>query len=150
MTRQRIIGLIPSLLISTFTVVYLVAGYRTLDEESRHVPVLTAYLTLFLLGLDLFAGWQGKHADRPSKVEEGVTLIEEIRAVLFLLGLVIAVYFFGFYLSGAVYLLLSLWWIGKQSLRFSIITTVIAFISIYLLFERTLSFELFRGVLLAS
>lgn len=149
MPRQRILGLLPSLLIAAFTVIYLVIGYRTLDEESRHVPILTAYLTLFLLCLDLFAGWQGKHAGRTAKVEPGVTLTDEVRAILSLIGLVVAIYFFGFYVGGVVYLMLSLWWIGKQSPQFSIITTVIAFVSIYLLFEKTLSFELFRGVLLS-
>ncbi len=149
MSRQRIISLIPSLLIGTLTVAYLVTGLRTLDEESRHVPVLTSCLTLFLLALDLFAGWQGKQVERTPKVEPGVTLTEEVRAILFLISLVVAVYLLGFYVGGVIYLMLSLWWIGKQSLRFSTITTLVAFVSIFLLFEKTLSFELFRGVLLS-
>lgn len=150
MPRQRILGLIPSLLISVFTLIYLVTGYRTLDEESRYMPMLTAYLTLFLLGLDLIAGWQGKHAGRTAKVEPGVALTNEVRAVLSLIGLVVAIYFFGLYVGGVVYLLLSLRWIGKQSLRFAVITTIITFITIYLLFEKTLSFQLFRGILFSD
>ncbi len=147
MDRQRIVGLAPSLLLVVFTVVYLTIGYRTLDEESRQVPLMTAYLTLFLLGLDLLAGWRGKHASLTAKVEPGVTLTEEFRAALSLLGLVVAIYFLGFYVGGVLYLLVSLGWIGKQGLRFSIITTIITFVSIYLLFEKGLSFQLFRGVL---
>ena len=150
MSRQRILGLVPSLLISAFTLIYLVTGYRTLDEESRYMPMLTAYLTLFLLGLDLIAGWQGKHAGRIAKVEPGVALTNEVRAVLSLIGLVVAIYFFGLYVGGVVYLLLSLRWIGKQSLRFAVITTIITFITIYLLFEKTLSFQLFRGILFSD
>ena len=43
MTRQRILGVIPALLIAALTIIYMVTGYRTLDEESRTVPVMTAW-----------------------------------------------------------------------------------------------------------
>ena len=147
MPSQRMRSLVPSLVIVALTLVYLVTGYQTLDAESRHVPALTAWLTLFVLLLDLIAGWRGKRAVMPSKVDEGVTLKDEARALLSMIGLVAAVYFLGFYIGGALYLLVSLWWIGKQGLRFSLMITVIAFVCIYLLFEKALAFRLFRGML---
>lgn len=148
MARQKIIRMLPSLLLLSLTVIYLVTGYRTLDEESRHVPLLTAYVTIFLILLDLVAVWRGKQHAEPDEIDS--PLKDEIRAVLSLLGLVVAVYFLGFYIGGGLYLMASLIWVGKQGFRFSIITTVITFICIYLLFEKTLAFELFRGVLFAE
>ncbi len=150
MSRQRVMGLLPSLILVGLTLVYLVTGYRTLDEESRHVPLITAFLTLGLLGLDLVSGWLGRNRPDSETVEAEGALTDEIRAVLSLVGLVIAIYFLGFYIGGALYLLLSLWWIGKQGARFSIITTVISFACIYLLFEKALAFQLFRGVLFSD
>lgn len=150
MFNRRLSGLAPSLVIAALTIIYLVTGYRTLDEESRHVPMLAAWLTLFVLLLDMVASWRGKHASLSVKVDEGVTIKNELRALLSLIGLVIAVYFLGFYVGGALYLLTSLWWVGKQGARFSTITTVIAFACIYLLFEKVLAFQLFRGILFSE
>lgn len=150
MSEQRISGMIPALVIAILTIIYMVTGYRTLDEESRFVPVMTAWITLFVLGLDLVAGWRSKCAPESVKAQKGVTVADEARALLSLLALVIAIYFLGFYAGGVLYLLVSLRWIGKQGLRFSIITTITAFVCIYLLFEQGLSFQLFRGVLFSE
>lgn len=151
MTRSRLTAIVPTLVIVVLTVIYLVTGYQTLDEESRHVPMLTAWLTLFVLVLDVIAVMRTEpSALKPPKIDEGVGPADEIKAVLSLISLVVAVYYLGFYIGGAVYLLASLMWIGKQTLRFSVLTTVAAFICIYLLFEKGLAFELFRGVLLSD
>jgi len=147
--RNRFQEMVPSLVLLILVAAYLVIGYLTLDEESGVVPIMTAYLTLFLLLVDLFSTFKGKHAGMNKKAEEAVPLSTELRATLSLLCLVAAIYFVGFYLAGFIYLVMSLFWIARQSLRFSIITAVLTFAAIYLTFEKGLSFELFRGVFLS-
>lgn len=151
MSQSRLTAIIPTLVIMVLTLVYMVTGYQTLDEESRHVPLLTAWLTLFVLVLDVISIWRTEpSALKPPKIDEGVGIRDEVNAVASLIGLVVAVYYLGFYVGGALYLLISLLWTGKQTLRFSVLTTVAAFACIYLLFEKGLAFELFRGVLLSD
>jgi hypothetical protein len=111
---------------------------------------LTAWLTLFVLGLDLVSGWRGAQRNQPARVESDVRWPAETAAMLSLLLLVAAVHYLGFYIAGVVYLMISLVWLGKQGLRFAFITTLIAFVCIYLLFEQGLSFQLFRGVLFSG
>ncbi len=146
----RFINMLPSLLLAAFVLAYLVTGYQTLEAESRQVPIMTAWITLFLLALDLFTSWKGGNEENHKKTEVDLPLFIELRAPLSLLALIVMIYFVGFYIGGSIYLVLALCWLGDQKLRFSIITTVITFLSIYLLFEKGLSFQLFRGVLLAS
>lgn len=146
--RNRFLDMVPSLLLLMAVAAYLVVAYLTLDDDSGAVPIMTAYLTLFLLGIDLYSTFKGKHAGLNKKEEEAVPLSTELRATISLLVLVTAIYLVGFYLAGFTYLVMSLFWIARQSLRFSIITAVLTFASIYLTFEKGLSFELFRGVLL--
>ena len=147
---NRIINMLPSLLISAFVLAYLVIGYQTLEVESRQVPVMTAWITLFLLALDLYTSWKGGNEENHKKDEVDYPLFVELRAPLSLLALIIMIYFVGFYIGGSIYLVLALSWLGGQRLRFSVITTVLTFLSLYLLFEKGLSFQLFRGVLFAS
>ena len=147
---NRIINMLPSLLITAFVLAYLVIGYQTLEVESRQVPVMTAWITLFLLALDLYTSWKGGNEENHKKDEADHPLFVELRAPLSLLALIIMIYFVGFYIGGSIYLVLALSWLGGQRLRFSVITTVLTFLSLYLLFEKSLSFELFRGVLFAS
>lgn len=147
---NRIINMLPSLLISAFVLAYLVIGYQTLEVESRQVPVMTAWITLFLLALDLYTSWKGGNEENHKKDEADHPLFVELRAPLSLLALIIMIYFVGFYIGGSIYLVLALSWLGGQRLRFSVITTVLTFLSLYLLFEKGLSFQLFRGVLFTS
>jgi len=147
---NRIINMLPSLLITAFVLAYLVIGYQTLEVESRQVPVMTAWITLFLLALDLFTSWKGGNEENHKKDEVDVPLFIEFRAPLSLLALIVMIYFVGFYIGGSIYLVLALSLLGGQRLRFSVITTVLTFLSLYLLFEKGLSFQLFRGVLFAS
>lgn len=147
---NRIINMLPSLLITAFVLAYLVIGYQTLEVESRQVPVMTAWITLFLLALDLYTSWKGGNEENHKNDEVDYPLFVELRAPLSLLALIIMIYFVGFYIGGSIYLVLALSWLGGQRLRFSVITTVLTFLSLYLLFEKSLSFELFRGILFAS
>ena len=142
--------MLPSLLIAAFVLAYLVTGYQTLEAESRQVPVMTAWITLFLLALDLFSSWKGGNEENHKKAEVDLPLYIELRAPLSLLALIVMIYFVGFYIGGSIYLVLALSWLGDQKLRFSVITTILTFLSIYLLFEKGLSFQLYQGILFAS
>ena len=148
--KNRIINMLPSLLIAAFVLAYLVTGYQTLEADSRHVPVMTAWITLFLLALDLFTSWKGGNEENHKKDEVDLPLFVELRAPLSLVALVVMIYFTGFYIGGGIYPVFALTWLGGQKLRFSVITAVLTFLSIYLLFEKSLSFQLFRGVLFAG
>ena len=123
MARLRLV--LPSVLMLVFVIAYLVTAYQTLDQDSRHLPVLTAYLTVCFLLMDLFASLSGRNKSRESSHNgPGVTLLAEVKGIVSLISLVVGVYFFGFYAAGLLYILLAIWWLGQQPLRFAIIISL--------------------------
>jgi len=147
LTTSRTANLVTSLLILAFVIVYMLTGYLTLDEESRRVPLLTAYVTIFLLALDLF-----NHARPKDKLEfdeemNDVSISREIIAILYVGGLALGIYLLGYFLALPIYLIASIFYLGRQSLRLAILVALPASITVYVVFELLLKFQLFRGVL---
>jgi hypothetical protein len=148
--QSRITGLLPSVFISILVIIYMLVAYWTLDGESRQVPLLTAYITLFLLAIDLFSGL--KHTDAAGiSAEKGVRVIpaQELRVLLSVMGLVTGIYLAGFYIAVFLYLVIALRCLGQQSLRFAVFTAFLANIFIFLIFKAGLSLSLYEGVFFA-
>jgi hypothetical protein len=144
----RVLSVLPTLLVLVFVIAYLITAYQTLDPDSRHLPVMTAWLTIFLLVLDLFFSLSGRNAGKGiEKSSLDVPLSAELKGVVSLVCLVAGVYFFGFYPAGLLYMLLAIWWLGQQPLRVAIITSLSTIAAIYLIFEKALAFQLFAGIL---
>lgn len=149
MNRQAVMArILPSLLMLVFVIAYLITAYQTLDQDSRHLPVLTAYLTVCFLLMDLFATLTRQNTSRePNHSGREVTLLAEVKGVVSLVSLVVGVYLFGFYAAGLLYILLAIWWLGQQPLRFAIIISLSTIAAIYLIFEKALAFQLYAGIL---
>ena len=146
----RISSVLPSILTLLFVTGYLVTAYRTMDADSRMVPILASYMTLFLLGIDLFTGWSrsgAKARTGDSDKDEGVPVVREVKVLLSIIGLVAGIYLVGFHPAIFVYLLVSLTCLGHQSLAYALVTALLSSAAIYLIFELGLSFQLFPGIL---
>lgn len=76
---------------------------------------------------------------------------QRFRAVLSLIGwmalLLMGIYIAGHYAGMAIFLLLMLRVVAKESLRLSIVLTVLVTFGVYLLFENVFNIELYRGLL---
>ena len=140
--------LLPVIVIAAVVAAYMVTGYLTLDADQRRVPLLTGYVTLLLLTLEAFRNRLARRrmADKPP-AGPAVPLSREILALLYVAGLVLGIYIAGYLVAIPVYLFVSLLWLGRQPARHSAIITVTASIAIYVIFELTLEYRLFKGLL---
>lgn len=152
-TEYRGSSLVPSIVVGVFIIGYLVTGYRTLDETTRVVPLLTGGITLLLLIADLLRGLLGRKAgdaaatpDEPGQV---VTHGREISAILFVAGGVAAIYLVGFLIAIPLYLYVSIAFLGQQNHRIALTISLLTSLAIYLVFEVALAYDLFAGVLLS-
>jgi len=152
-TEKTKSNLLPSLVILAFVIAYVVSGYFTLDETTRLVPLLAGIVTLLLLLLDMlstkFSTDRRKESGRPEGggVRVPAARGRELTAILFVAGGVAAVYLLGFLIAIPLYLFASIAFLGQQSPRLALIVTLIASLSIYVVFEVALAYELFPGVL---
>jgi hypothetical protein len=145
---RRLSHILPSALIFLFIIGYLSTAYLTLDATTRRVPVLTALVTLLLLGIDVLktvlAGNDGAvDADAPGPSSRG----REITAILFVAAGVAGIYLIGFLAAVPLYLIVSIAYLGAQPMRTAIIVALIASVSIYLIFDVALAYRLFPGIL---
>jgi hypothetical protein len=145
---KRLSRLLPPVIIVLFVVGYLLTAYLTLDFTTRRVPVLTAFVTLVLLAIDIFNDLIPE-SRRSDSVEGGSRsfLGREITAVLFVAGGVAGIYLVGFLAAIPLYLFASIKYLGAQTTRVAIIVALIASVSIYLIFELALAYRLFPGIL---
>lgn len=145
---RRLTGIIPSVLIVLFAAGYLATAYLTLDATTRRVPVLTGFVTLILLAIDILRDVFAAH-DRPAPDETPGPSRHgrEITAILFLAGGVAGIYLIGFLAAIPLYLIVSIAYLGAQPMRVAIIVALIASVSIYLIFDVALAYRLFPGIL---
>ena len=141
-TPQNTTSLAPVIFIFCFTIIYIVTGYMTLDEDSRHVPILTGYVTIFLLIFETLKRFvvvkSEKQPEAEIKSDEdpvNVSILRELTGLLYVAGLAMTIYFFGFFVAIPVYLFVAIVFLGKQSKKTAIIVTTIASIIIYIVFE---------------
>ena len=153
-TPQNTTGIGPVVVIFCVTVIYIVTGYMTLDEDSRHVPILTGYVTIFLLLLETLKrympGLFGIEPETKKTVDEeavDVSISRELTGLLYVAGLALTVFLFGFFIAIPVYLFVAITVLGKQPVKTATIVTITASIIIYLVFELLLEMRMYQGLL---
>ena len=152
-TPQNTTSLTPVIFIFCFTIVYIVTGYMTLGEDSRHVPILTGYVTIFLLIFETLKrfvpGATEKQPDSElnnDETEISVSISRELTGLLYVAGLALTIYFFGFFVAIPIYLFVAIVFLGKQPKKTATIVTLIASIIIYIVFELLLETRMYQGL----
>jgi hypothetical protein len=149
-TAQNTTSLAPVIFIFCFTIGYIATGYITLDEDSRHVPILTGYVTIFLLILEtlkrFMPGESTGQSELASDEEINVPISREIIGLLYAAGLGGAIYFLGFYIAIPLYLFLAVAFQGKQEKRSALTISVMGSVIIYIVFELLLEIRLYQGL----
>jgi hypothetical protein len=156
-TPQNTTSLAPVIFIFCFTVIYIITGYMALDEDSRHVPILTGYVTIFLLIMETLkrfvAGGSGNQPGAELESDDegidvaNVSILREVTGLLYVAGLAMTIYFFGFFVAIPAYLFVAIVFLGKQSKKTASIVTIIASIIIYIVFELLLETRMYQGLL---
>ena len=153
-TPQNTTSLAPVIFIFCFTITYIVTGYMTLDEDSRHVPILAGYVTIFLLMLETLKRFVVEKSEnqpeaeiKPEEDAVNVSILRELTGLLYVAGLAMTIYFFGFFVAIPVYLFVAIVFLGKQSKKTAMIITTIASITIYIVFELLLETRMYQGLL---
>lgn len=146
--NNRMTTILPSVLIVLFVMGYLLTAYLTLDATTRRVPVLTGFVTLVLLAIDIVKDVivgtaQPDSVEATSPPPRG----REIKAILFVAGGVAGIYLIGFLAAIPLYLIFSIANLGAQPIRVAIIVALITSLSIYLIFDVALAYRLFPGIL---
>ena len=145
--NKRMSKLLPSVLIVLFVIGYLITAHVTLDAMSRRVPVLTAFVTLLLLAIDILRNvTAGDGTSVPAVVNEPATRGREVTAILFVAGGVAGIYLIGFLVAIPLYLIASIAYLGAQPIRVAVTVAIIASLSIYLIFDLALAYQLFPGI----
>jgi putative tricarboxylic transport membrane protein len=150
--HQNTSSLAPVIFIFCFTIGYILTGYIALDEDSRHVPVLTGFVTIILLIFEslkrfIFKGTEGAEESTPTEVEVNVPLTREVIGLLYIAGLAMAIFFLGFYVAIPLYLFVAIAYLGSQPKKSAITVAVIASVVIYIVFELLLETRLYQGLL---
>lgn len=145
--NKRMSKLLPSVLVVLFVIGYLITAYVTLDATSRRVPVLAGFVTLILLAFDIMRDVMAADARLTAvAVSEPTTRGREITAILFVAGGVAGIYLIGFLAAIPLYLIASIAYLGAQPIRVAVTVAIIASLSIYLIFDLALAYQLFPGI----
>jgi len=144
----NISNLLSTGLIFIFVFAYMITGYYTLDEESRRMPMLTGYVTIFLLALDMFIGLRSHNGNQIEDHEmTEVSIGREIKAILYVGALALCIYVAGFFVALPLYLIASMVYQGRQSYRLALLVALPASVAIYVVFELLLELHLYTGVI---
>jgi hypothetical protein len=149
-TAKNTTSFAPVIFIFCFTVGYIATGYIYLDEESRHVPILTGYVTIFLLALEALKRFIPSMAEEPKDTSgvEAVTVSvsREIIGLAYVVALASLIYIFGFYVAIPIYLFIAIAYLGNQPIKTAGISAVVASAVIYVVFELILETRLYQGL----
>lgn len=150
--HQNTTSLAPVIFILCFTIGYILTGYMALDEDSRHVPVLTGFVTILLLVFEsmkrfVFKETEAAEDTSSAEVEVNVPLSREVTGILYIAVFAMAIFFLGFYIAIPLYLFVAIAYLGKQQKKSAVTVAVIASVVIYVVFELLLETRLFQGVL---
>ena len=150
--HENTTSLAPVIFIFCFTIGYILTGYLALDEDSRHVPILTGFVTIVLLIFEslkrfIYKEAEGAKDSTSAEVEVNVPLTREVIGLLYIAGLATAIFFLGFYVAIPLYLFVAIAYLGKQPKKSAITVAVIASVVIYIVFELLLETRLFQGLL---
>jgi hypothetical protein len=149
-TAKNTSSFAPVIFIFCFTVGYIATGYIYLDEESRHVPLLTGYVTIFLLAIETLKRLIPSMSEEPRDTSgiEAVTvpIRREVIGLAYVAGLAALIYVFGFYIATPIYLFVAIAFLGSQSKKTAGISAVMASAVIYVVFELILETRLYQGL----
>ncbi len=147
-------SIISALVILAFVLAYITIGYITLDEASRHVPILAGLVTVFLLAVELARqGLSSSESPAPETMtNHGHTESPDLpgkewRVLLSVAAAVTAIFLVGFLIAIPVYLVGAITLVGRRPLRVAVLTALVTTATIYGAFELLLSYELFPGIL---
>jgi hypothetical protein len=156
MVRRRI-DLYTSLLILALVTAFLVLSYG-LTGKGETVPVLVGWIGFVLCVLDVLAQTDtglgrriamlmsgtahavGEGGERPSAKAETV-------ACLWMIGGTVLVILFGFLIATPVYVFAYMLLHGRKGVMQSGLTALVTTLFIWVVFERLMEYELFRGLL---
>lgn len=149
-TATNTTSIAPIIFIFCFTLGYIATGYIYLDEDSRHVPILTGYVTIFLLALETLKRFMPSMAEEPKDTSgmEAVTveLSREVIGLSYVVFLASMIYVFGFYIAIPIYLFVAITYLGHQRKKTAIISAIVASAVIYVVFELILETRLYQGL----
>jgi putative tricarboxylic transport membrane protein len=150
-TAKNTTSFAPVIFIFCFTLGYIATGFIYLDEESRRVPILTGYVTIFLLALETLKWFIPSMSQEP-KDTSGVDAVEvpvsrEVIGLGYVVFLASMIYVFGFYVAIPIYLFVAIAFLGSQTKKTAGISAVVASIIIYVVFELILETRLYQGLL---
>ena len=153
-TAQNTTSLAPVVFIFCFTLIYIFTGYISLDEDSRHVPIMTGYVTIFLLLFEALKRYLPKNKKEQLEGEVkaneetiNVSILREFIGLLYVASLALMIYFFGFFIAVPTYLFFAITFLGNQPKKMAIAATLIASIIIYLVFQLLLEIRMYEGLL---
>ena len=147
-------SIISALVILAFVLAYITIGYVTLDEASRHVPILAGIVTVFLLAVELARqSLSSSEAPTPDAMtnhghaESADTPGREWYVLFSVAAAVAGIFFVGFLIAIPTYLVGAITLVGRRPLHVAVLTALVTTATIYGAFELLLSYELFRGIL---
>jgi len=147
-TSGKISNLLTTGFIFIFVLTYMIIGYYTLEEESRRMPMMTGYVTIFLLALDMFMGLRSKNGNQEKDHEmTDVSFGREIKAILYVGALALGIYVAGFLVALPLYLIVSMVYQGRQTYKLAVLVALPASVAIYVVFELLLELHLYTGVI---
>lgn len=149
-TATNTTSIAPVIFIFCFTVGYIATGYIYLDEDSRHVPILTGYVTIFLLTLETLKRFIPSMSQEPKDTSGmeavSVPISREVIGLSYVAWLAGLIYIFGFYVAIPVYLFVAITYLGHQRKKTAIISAIVASAVIYVVFELILETRLYQGL----
>lgn len=149
---------LPPVLMLAFSIGFLIWS-STYDEQSRQVPMLIAWSMLILCALDLVATTGTKVGSVVKAFFTGTIvgeatgegtarpLAKTFVAMAWPIAFVGAVVFFGFVLTIPVYVFLFVVLQGRKSVRLAIISAISTAAFTYVVFDRLLQYEVYKGLL---
>ena len=145
--QERRSGMLQHVVIAAFIAGYIVTAFVTLAATPRFVPLLTAFVTLGLLAIDVLREVSRSRLHPTEAPTTAEPAGRDIQALLLVAGGVVAIYLVGFLVALPLYLLVSIALFGRQPWRTAIAVSVLASVGIWLVFEVGLDYELFPGTL---
>lgn len=131
----------------------IVLLYTSLNMEHWEAKVLPIMISLMILSLGIFqlvkdlrSNDQITRKEEKSKADKKVRLVRMLSAMGWITGSAISCYVFGFLLTILLFMVPYLK-LKKRSWMVTIVTTIGTAVSIYIIFEYLMGFELYRGVI---
>lgn len=156
--RERLFRQAPAALGIVFAIPFVVTGMQY-DPTTRGMPVTVAAVTIALCILDIIAQEPGRlgaavrrffsgSAEMPATdLHPSVTPLRELGAFAWVVAFVAITVFFGFYIAIPIYIFGYLRFYANRGLVISLVAALGVVAFIYVLFQLTLGYELFRGIL---